>query len=137
MILTAARVRETLDARWDEINLDAATFTIPASRMKMNVAHVIALSTGALDVLAKQQAVRQNDWILPGRFGSPRGSSSIAPALARINVGYTLHGWRSVARDAMPTCWRLTGRRANLYWRTSPRASKALTDARPALPRGP
>ena len=48
----------------------------------------------------KQQAIRQNDCVFPGRFGSPR-SSTIAPALKRIGVGYTLHGWRSVARDAM------------------------------------
>ena len=69
--------------------------------MKMNVAHTIPLSTGALAVLEKQRAIRQNDWIFPGRFGSPSSSPSIAKALARIGVGYTCHGWRSTCRDAM------------------------------------
>ena len=101
MILTATRVRETLDARWEEIDLATSTWTVPASRMKMGVAHVIPLSAGALRVLEKQRAIRQNDWIFAGRYGSPRASSNIAPALKRIGVGYTLHGWRSVARDAM------------------------------------
>ena len=58
MILTATRVRETLDARWEEIDWDTATWTIPPARMKMNVAHVIPLSTGAIAVLKKQQAIR-------------------------------------------------------------------------------
>ena len=101
MILTATRVRETLDAKWDEIDLATGTWTIPAVRMKMNIAHVVPLSTGGLAVLAKQQAIRQNDWVFPGRFGSPRASASIALALKRIDIGYTLHGWRSVCRDAM------------------------------------
>jgi integrase len=71
LILTATRVRETLDARWDEINFETATWTIPAARMKMNVAHVVPLSTGALDVLRRQEALRQNDWVFPGRYGPP------------------------------------------------------------------
>jgi integrase len=102
LILTATRVRETLDAKWDEIDLATATWTIPAARMKMSVAHVVPLSSGAMAVLAKQEAIRQNGFLFPGRFGSPRGSATIAPALKRIGItGITLHGWRSVARDAL------------------------------------
>ena len=102
MILTATRVRETLDAKWDEIDLTTATWTIPAARMKMGVSHTVPLSTGALAVLEKQHALRQNDYVFPGRYGSPRFASTIAPALKRIGItGITLHGWRSVARDAL------------------------------------
>ena len=46
-------------------------------------------------------AIRQNDLVFSGRYGGPRGSSSIAKALAKIGVGYTLHGWRSTVRDVM------------------------------------
>lgn len=101
LVLTVTRLRETLDARWEEVDVAAATWTIPARRMKTGVAHIVPLSTGALDVLHKMAAIRQNEWIFPGRYGSPWGSSSVAKALAKVGVGYTLHGWRSVARDAM------------------------------------
>jgi integrase len=101
LILTVTRLRETLDARWEEIDLASATFTIPDHRMKTGVAHIVPLSTGALDVLKKQEAIKQNGFVFPGRYGSPWGSSSIAKALAKIGVFHTLHGWRSTARDAM------------------------------------
>jgi integrase len=104
LILTATRLRETLDARWDEIDFETATWTIPAHRMKTGAkhgAHAVPLSTGALYVLRKQAAIRQNGLVFPGRYGGPRGSSSIAKVLAKIGIGYTVHGWRSTVRTAM------------------------------------
>jgi integrase len=101
LVLTVTRLRETLDARWEEVDFATATWTLPARRMKTGVAHIVPLSTGALDVLHRQAALRQNEWVFPGRYGSPWGSSSLAKALAKIGIKYTLHGWRSVARDTM------------------------------------
>jgi integrase len=49
--LTATRTSEVLHARWDEIDLDQATWTIPASRMKANREHVVPLSQSALNIL--------------------------------------------------------------------------------------
>ena len=51
LILTACRTSEVLGATWDEIDLDSATWTIPAHRMKMRSEHRVPLSTGALEVL--------------------------------------------------------------------------------------
>ena len=71
LILTATRLRETLDAKWDEIDLTTATFTIPAARMKTDVEHRVPLNSGAIAVLEKQLAILQNDWVFPGRHGTP------------------------------------------------------------------
>ena len=39
MVLTATRKAETLKAGWNEIDLEARTWTIPASRMKAEREH--------------------------------------------------------------------------------------------------
>lgn len=44
VVLTAARSGEALRMTWSEIDLDAAVWTIPASRMKAGKAHVVPLS---------------------------------------------------------------------------------------------
>jgi integrase len=47
-ILTAARTGETIGAQWREIDLEAATWTIPADRMKGHREHRVPLSIPAL-----------------------------------------------------------------------------------------
>jgi integrase len=102
MILTAARLREAADAEWSEIDIGAATWTVPASRSKMSRDHFVPLSDAALRVIAQQAAVRSSDkYIFPGRFNTPIATSTAGPALTKIGVGFTRHGWRSVCRDAM------------------------------------
>ena len=51
IVLTAVRGGEARGARWDEIDLEAARWTIPALRMKAGREFTVPLSTGALDVL--------------------------------------------------------------------------------------
>src|ERR671910_1966431 len=47
-ILTAARTAETIGVRWSEIDLTAATWTIPAERMKAGKEHRVPLSARAV-----------------------------------------------------------------------------------------
>ena len=42
-ILTAVRSNETRLATWGEFDLDAATWSIPATRMKMKQPHIVPL----------------------------------------------------------------------------------------------
>jgi integrase len=53
VILNATRTDETLGARWDEVDMIARSFTIPANRMKMGKEHCIPLSDPALAILEK------------------------------------------------------------------------------------
>ena len=48
LVLTATRTSEVLEARWREIDLEAAVWTVPAIRMKAGKAHRIPLSQQAL-----------------------------------------------------------------------------------------
>lgn len=58
--LTLARPGEVLGARWDEIDLDAGTWCIPAERMKMREPHTFPLSAQAVAVLRRMQAISGN-----------------------------------------------------------------------------
>jgi integrase len=70
-VLTVARSGETLGATWDEIDFKAATWIVPASRMKMGKPHSVPLSDAALDILLSQETARgKNPYVFPG--GRPR-----------------------------------------------------------------
>ena len=61
LVLTAARSAEVRGATWDEIDLEAAVWTIPAQRMKAAREHRVPLSDQALAVLdeARRELPRQ------------------------------------------------------------------------------
>ena len=52
LVLTAVRLREATEARWSEFDLEAATWTIPGSRMKKRIQHRVPLSKQVLEILA-------------------------------------------------------------------------------------
>ncbi|MFH1795147.1 MAG: integrase arm-type DNA-binding domain-containing protein [Pseudomonadota bacterium] len=51
ILLTAVRKSEAMSATWGEVDLDAALWVIPASRMKGGLEHVVPLSTQAVALL--------------------------------------------------------------------------------------
>lgn len=100
-ILTAVRTNEALQAEWPEIDLDAATWTIPAERMKANKAHRVPLSPIAVKLLQKQPRFQGNNFIFPGaKRGKPLSSMAMLEVLRGIKGhGLTVHGFRSSFRD--------------------------------------
>ena len=98
-ILNAARTGETIGARWDEIDIEAKLWTVPASRMKAGHEHRVPLSARALAIIGAQ--VRDGDYVFGGR-GSGRPLSNMAMLeLLRdvVGKGSTVHGFRSCFRD--------------------------------------
>ncbi|RQW27260.1 DUF4102 domain-containing protein [Rhodobacteraceae bacterium CH30] len=57
MWLTLCRPSEAVEAQWDEFDLDAAVWRIPAERMKKRKVHTIPLPTQAVQMLRAQQGV--------------------------------------------------------------------------------
>ncbi|NCS66214.1 MAG: integrase [Hydrogenophilales bacterium CG03_land_8_20_14_0_80_62_28] len=51
MWLTLTRPREAVEAKWEEFDLNAAIWRIPAGRMKMRREHVVPLPTQAVEML--------------------------------------------------------------------------------------
>jgi integrase len=101
-ILTAARSGEVLGATWDEIDLNAALWTVPEERMKGGRNHRAPLSGPAVAILKRQLEARgKNSHIFPGvRPSRPLGSMALKQAMAKLGAGqYTVHGFRSAFRD--------------------------------------
>ena len=98
-ILTAARSGEVRGARWAEIDLDAATWAVPAERMKAGKEHRVPLSADALAVLNALPHDDRNALV----FASPRdgmlSDMSLIAVLRRMKVDAVPHGFRSSFRD--------------------------------------
>jgi integrase len=99
-ILTAARTGESIAARWPEIDVRAAVWTIPADRMKGGREHRVPLSQRAVEVL--RGLPRLNDYVFPGgRDDRPLSTAAMSELLKGMRPPSvaTVHGFRSSFRD--------------------------------------
>lgn len=108
-ILTAARSGEVRNARWEQIDLEARTWTRPAEMMKMRVEHSIPLSDDALAVLERAKPLTGGKGLIfPGKRAATLSDMTLTKALRTAgHDGVTVHGFRSSFRDwaaeKMPT----------------------------------
>jgi integrase len=103
-ILTAARSGEVRGARWNEIDLNAKVWSVPAARMKMGKLHLVPLAERAVAILKRMAELRISEepdaLIWPGeRSGKPLSDMTFSMPLRRMGVGFTVHGFRSSFRD--------------------------------------
>ncbi len=103
LILTACRSGEARGATWDEIDLEAGLWTIPASRMKAGREHRIPLSVQALELLEAlprfEQVEGKPDYIFTGRAGGELSDMSLTVLIRRMKLDATAHGFRSTFAD--------------------------------------
>lgn len=100
--LTFVRTGELIAARWDEFDMDAAEWRIPAERMKMKTPHIVPLSRQALHVLRLLEVHKGLSGLLfPGErdHEKPMSNNTILGALKRMGYGgrMTGHGFRGIA----------------------------------------
>ena len=105
LILSALRTAELRLMRWEWVDLESATITLPAEVMKARRPHEDRLTRPAITLL-EDQFTRSgySDFVFPGRFmDKPLSASAILKALERI--GYksiaTGHGWRTTFSTAL------------------------------------
>ena len=102
LILTAARTGEVIGAKWDEFDLQAAIWTVPASRMKAKREHRVPLTNRVLEILEVAKSFRNGDYIFPGRKKDTGLSNMALEAVLRrmdLKEKATVHGFRSSFRD--------------------------------------
>jgi integrase len=105
-LLTLVRPSEASGAQWEEIDLNAKLWTIPAERMKAKREHIVPLSPPALEILEVMKPISAHrKHLFPSRNdpNQPMNSQTANAALKRIGYSGKLvaHGLRSIASTAM------------------------------------
>ena len=100
IVLTAARSGEARGAAWDEIDLEAALWTLPASRTKSGRVHRVPLSKPACDVLrAAKEHSGDDGLVFPSATGKQISDVLVGKLVRDVAPGTTTHGFRSSFRD--------------------------------------
>ena len=100
LICCAARSGEVLGAKWEEINLEDAVWTIPKERMKGGVQHQVPLTSRAIEILEQMQRERVSDYVFASQCrNGPLSNMSLGMLMRRMNVDAVPHGFRSTFRD--------------------------------------
>lgn len=101
IILTASRVSESVNAKWDEIDLQRKLWTVPAARMKSHREHRVPLSDAAIRLLKGMKAEKQSDYVFPGwKVKAPLTGAACLKLLHDMGrKDLTTHGFRSTFRD--------------------------------------
>jgi integrase len=115
-ILTATRSNEVRGATWDEIDLVAKLWTIPAERMKADREHVVPLSPQAVRLLKGLSRLAGTNLIFPAPRGGQLSDATLAKVVKLMHEADTkskgpgfmdpkqkrvavAHGFRSTFRD--------------------------------------
>lgn len=98
-ILTAARSGEVRLATWEEIDLQAKLWTIPAERMKAGKVHRVPLSDPALKLLKALPRQDGAPYVFPSRSGRPISDMTVSGVCRRMKVDAVPHGFRSTFKD--------------------------------------
>ena len=102
--LTACRSGEARGATWEEIDLTARVWTIPASRMKANREHIVPLTAQTIEVIESMRPLSggaADDLVFPSSVsGKGIGASTLLKALYRSlgTEDACVHGFRSSFR---------------------------------------
>jgi integrase len=102
MALTFVRTGEMRFAEWTEIDEAKAEWRIPAARMKMPSAHIVPLSTQALEVIRQLRELNGRwKWVFPSQSNTQKPISENTVLFALYRMGYhsrmTGHGFRGLA----------------------------------------
>lgn len=105
--LVFVRPGELRQAEWSEIDLDNATWEIPAAKMKMKKPHVVPLSVQAVNILQSIYPLTGSTrYVFPCHRSTARPMSNMALSAALRRLGYaqgemTPHGFRALARTIL------------------------------------
>lgn len=106
LLLTAVRTGELLRARWEHLDLEARTWTIPPTNQKLTKRQertakpfVIALPPTALALFKElQEAAKGSPWVLPGKPRKGEGESKVGHFEEKV-FGHALR--RMIERKAL------------------------------------
>jgi integrase len=95
---TALRPGEVRHIRWEDIDFDKGTITIPAENMKMRRAHVVPLTERALALLRDAQILNSRRTFVfasPVKPSQPLSENTLNLVVKKLGNGATSHGMRA------------------------------------------
>ena len=103
---TMVRPMESAGTRWEEINFNDNTWTIPPQRMKKKREHIVPLSPQALALLAVMQPISgHREHVFPSQREPSRHANEGSPNVALKRMGFkdmlTAHGMRALASTTL------------------------------------
>lgn len=107
MPMVFVRPGELRHAEWGEIDLEAATWSIPAGKMKMRQPHIVPLCGQAVALLRElHRHTGTGKYVFAGHRSSTRPMSEVAVLAALRSMGFdkdtvTGHGFRATARTLL------------------------------------
>ena len=107
IVMLFVRTRELIEAKWEEIDLESATWRIPAERMKLRVEHLVPLPNQALLLLqALQKITGESEFVFPGDRNPMQPMSNntlLYGGIYRMGLRSraTIHGFRSLASSIL------------------------------------
>jgi integrase len=106
LALTFVRTSELLEAKWSEIDFQAAEWRIPPERMKMKRPHIVPLAPQAIQVLRTLHVISgESELLFPGERDRNKSMSNNTILKALERIGYkgrmTGHGFRGLASTAL------------------------------------
>jgi integrase len=110
--LMFVRPGELRKAEWNEIDLEAGEWRIPAERMKMKTKHIVPLSSQAVAILrALQPLTGKGHYVFPGARSRERCMSENTVNGALRRLGWTGHGVHPAQRAGVESgCHRAPAR---------------------------
>jgi integrase len=101
LALTWCRTQEVTGARWDEFDLDAGTWVIPAGRMKAGESHTVYLSAQAATLLRELRLESHGEYLFPNRRHPDQPMNRTTLTEWRKRHGFAglmeIHGLRATA----------------------------------------
>ena len=103
---TMVRPGESAGARWEEINLDEMTWTIPPERMKKKREHVVPLTAQTAALLGVMRPISGHlSHVFPSQRDPLRHANQGSPNVALKRMGFqdtlTAHGMRALASTTL------------------------------------
>ena len=84
-ILTAARSGEVRGATWDEISMEARTWTIPPDRIKAGRSHTVPLSDDAVALLEAVPRMAGSNLVFTAARGGPVSDATLSATVKRMH----------------------------------------------------
>ena len=103
LILCMVRKTELIEAKWEELDLEKAEWSIPGERMKKDKPHLVSLSRQAVAMFEELKSLASgSEWVFPSRgdLHKPISHSTLNVAVRALDIGvrdFVIHDFRRTA----------------------------------------